>query len=35
METARFRKWLVEQGCRFEHQRRRQVQVVVTVHRGN
>jgi hypothetical protein len=35
MESAAFRKWLAEQGCRFdrhEHQRG-QGQVVVTVHR--
>jgi len=36
MESATFRKWLAEQGCRFdrhEHQQRREGQVMVTVHR--
>ena len=37
MESAAFRKWLAEQGCRFdrhEHQQQRgQGHVVVTVHR--
>ena len=36
MESATFRKWLVEQGCRVdqhEHQQRHEGQVVVTVHR--
>jgi len=36
MESATFRKWLVEQGCRMdhgEHQRRHAGQVMVTVHR--
>jgi hypothetical protein len=36
MESATFRKWLAEQGCRFdrhEHQRRHQGPVMVTVHR--
>jgi len=36
MESATFRKWLVEQGCRVdhaEHHRRHQGQVTVTVHR--
>ena len=36
MESAAFRKWLADQGCRFdrhEHQQRGQGQVVVTVHR--
>ena len=36
MESAAFRKWLAEQGCRFdrhEHQQRGQGHVVVTVHR--
>jgi hypothetical protein len=35
MESATFRKWLTEQGCRFdrhEHQRH-EGHVVVTVHR--
>ncbi len=36
MESATFRKWLVEQGCRFdrhEHQQRHEGHVIVTVHR--
>jgi len=36
MESATFRKWLSEQGCRFdrhEHEQRHQGHVVVTVHR--
>jgi hypothetical protein len=36
VESASFRKWLAEQGCRFdrhEHHRRGQGQVMVTVHR--
>jgi hypothetical protein len=36
MESATFRKWLVEQGCRLdshEHQQRHEEQVMVTVHR--
>ncbi len=36
MESATFRKWLVEQGCRLdhgEHDRRHQGPVMVTVHR--
>ena len=36
MESATFRKWLAEQGCRFdhhEHQKRGEGQVMVTVHR--
>lgn len=36
MESATFRKWLTEQGCRFdhgEHHRRRHGQAMVTVHR--
>jgi hypothetical protein len=36
MESAAFRKWLAEQGCRFdryEHQQRGQGHVVVMVHR--
>lgn len=36
MESATFRKWLSEQGCRFdrhEHERRHEGHVVVTVHR--
>jgi len=36
MESATFRKWLVEQGCRFdhgEHQQRHKGHVMVTVHR--
>jgi mRNA interferase HicA len=36
MESAAFRKWLAEQGCRFdrhEHQQRHRGPVVVTVHR--
>jgi hypothetical protein len=36
MESATFRKWLIEQGCRFdrhEHQQRHEGQVMVTVHR--
>jgi hypothetical protein len=38
MESAGFRKWLAEQGCRFdrhERQRRGRGHVVVTVHREN
>lgn len=36
MESATFRKWLSEQGCRFdrhEHEQRREGHVLVTVHR--
>lgn len=36
MESATFRKWLSEQGCRFdrhEHEQRHEGHVVVTVHR--
>lgn len=36
MESATFRKWLVEQGChldRHEHQQRHEEHVMVTVHR--
>jgi len=36
MESATFRKWLVEQGCRIdhgEHDRRHHGQAMVTVHR--
>jgi len=36
MESATFRKWLAEKGCRFdhhEHQRRHEGPVMVTVHR--
>jgi hypothetical protein len=36
MESATFRKWLVEQGCRIdhgEHDRRHEGQAMVTVHR--
>jgi len=36
MESATFRKWLVQQGCRIdhgEHQQRHEEQVMVTVHR--
>ena len=36
MESATFRKWLTEQGCRFdhrEHQERGEGHVLVTVHR--
>ena len=36
MESATFRKWLAEQGCRFdhhEHEQRGKGHVVVTVHR--
>ncbi len=36
MESATFRKWLMEQGCRFdrhEHEHRHEVPVMVTVHR--
>ena len=36
MESATFRKWLVQQGCRIdhgEHQQRHEGQVMVTVHR--
>ena len=36
MESATFRKWLVEQGCRIdrgEHHKRHEGQVMVTVHR--
>ena len=36
MESATFRKWLAEQGCRFdrhEHQERSEGHVMVTVHR--
>jgi hypothetical protein len=36
MESATFRKWLVEQGCRFDHghEQRHEGHVMVTVHRG-
>jgi hypothetical protein len=36
MQSATFRKWLAEQGCRFdyyEHQKRGEGHVMVTVHR--
>lgn len=36
MNSATFRKWLAEQGCRFdrhEHQHRHEGHVLVTVHR--
>jgi len=36
MESATFRKWLVQQGCRIdhgEHQQRHEGQATVTVHR--
>ena len=36
MESATFRKWLAERGCRFdqhEHEKRDEGQVIVTVHR--
>lgn len=36
MESATFRKWLIEQGCRFdrhEHEERHEGHVMVTVHR--
>jgi hypothetical protein len=36
MESATFRKWLVEQGCRIDHgqhHQRREGPVMVTVHR--
>jgi hypothetical protein len=36
MESATFRKWLVQQGCRIdhgEHQKRHEGAVTVTVHR--
>jgi hypothetical protein len=36
MESATFRRWLAEQGCRFdqhEHEHRHQGPVMVTVHR--
>jgi hypothetical protein len=36
MESSTFRKWLAEQGCRFdrhEHDHRHQGPVMVTVHR--
>ena len=35
MESATFRKWLVEQGCRFDRHelQRREGHVMVTVHR--
>lgn len=38
MESATFRQWLVEQGCRFdrhEHEHRHEGPVLVTVHREN
>jgi len=38
MESATFRKWLAEQGCRFdrhEHQHRYEGHVMVTVHRDH
>ena len=37
MESATFRKWLMEQGCRFdrhEHEHRHEGPVMVTVHRN-
>ncbi len=36
MESATFRKWLAEHGCRFdrhEHEKRGEGDVIVTVHR--
>jgi hypothetical protein len=36
MESATFRKWLAERGCRFdqhEHEKRGEGQVIVTAHR--
>jgi hypothetical protein len=35
MESATFRKWLAEQGCRFDrhHEQRHEGHVMVTVHR--
>ena len=35
MESATFRKWLAERGCRFDHheERRGEGRVAVTVHR--
>ncbi len=36
MESATFRKWLADHGCRFdphEHEQRREGPVMVTVHR--
>jgi hypothetical protein len=36
MESATFRKWLTERGCRFDrhdHEKRGEGQVIVTVHR--
>ncbi len=36
MESATFRKWLAEHGCRFDqyhHEQRREGPVMVTVHR--
>jgi hypothetical protein len=35
MESATFRKWLIEQGCRFDHgpEQRHEGHVMVTVHR--
>jgi hypothetical protein len=36
MESATFRKWLADRGCRFdhhEHQQRVKGQMMVTVHR--
>ena len=38
MESATFRKWLMEQGCRFdkhEHEHRHEGAVMVTVHRDD
>ena len=38
MESATFRKWLEQQGCRFdhhEHQERHEGHVMVTVHRDD
>lgn len=38
MESATFRKWLAEQGCRFdqhEHEQRHEGHVLVTVHRND
>lgn len=37
MESATFRKWLMQQGCRIdhgEHQKRHEGPVLVTVHRA-
>ena len=38
MESATLRKWLAEQGCRFdwhEHEQRHEGQVMVTAHRDH